>query len=39
MGRSQRMSAGTSILIDGSLAPLISANDILLEGMAQFITL
>jgi hypothetical protein len=33
------MSAGTSILIDGSLAPLINANDILLEGMAQFITL
>jgi hypothetical protein len=33
------MIAGTSILIDRSLAPLISANDILLEGMAQFITL
>jgi endonuclease/exonuclease/phosphatase family metal-dependent hydrolase len=39
MGRSQKMSAGTSILIVKSLAPLISANDILLEGMAQFITL
>jgi hypothetical protein len=29
----------TSILIDRSLAPLISANGILLEGKAQFITL
>jgi hypothetical protein len=33
------MNAGTSILIDRSLAPFISANDILLEGKAQFITL
>jgi hypothetical protein len=33
------MSASTSILIDKSLTPLINANDILLEGMAQFITL
>jgi endonuclease/exonuclease/phosphatase family metal-dependent hydrolase len=33
------MSEGTSILIDRSLAPLISANNILLEGKAQFITL
>jgi exonuclease III len=33
------MSAGTSILINISLAPLISANGILLEGKAQFITL
>jgi len=39
MGCSQRMSAGTSILVDRSLAPLISANDILLEGRAQYITL
>jgi hypothetical protein len=38
MGRSQRMSAGTSFLIDNFLAPLISANDILLECKAQFIT-
>ncbi len=38
MGRSQRMSVGTSILIDKSLAPLIIANDILLEGKVQFIT-
>jgi endonuclease/exonuclease/phosphatase family metal-dependent hydrolase len=33
------MNAGTSILINKSLAPLISANDILLKGRAQFITL
>jgi hypothetical protein len=33
------MSANTSILVDTSLAPLISANGILLEGKAQFITL
>jgi len=33
------MSASTSILIDRSLAPLINANDILLKGRAQFITL
>jgi hypothetical protein len=33
------MNAGTSILIDRSLAPLISANDIFLKGKAQFITL
>jgi endonuclease/exonuclease/phosphatase family metal-dependent hydrolase len=33
------MSAGTSILVDRSLAPLISANGILLEGRAQYITL
>jgi hypothetical protein len=39
MGRSQRMSMGTSILIDRSLAPLISAKNIFLEGRAQFITL
>jgi hypothetical protein len=39
MGHSQRMSADTSILIDRSLAPLISVNGILLEGRAQFITL
>ncbi len=38
MGRSQKMNTGTSILIDRSLAPLTSANDILLEGKAQFIT-
>jgi len=39
MGRSQKMNTGTSILIDKSLASLINANDILLKGKAQFITL
>jgi hypothetical protein len=38
MGRSQRINVGTSIFIDRSLAPLISVNDIILEGKAQFIT-
>jgi hypothetical protein len=33
------MSAGTSIFVDRSLAPFISANNILLESKAQFITL
>jgi exonuclease III len=33
------MSASTSILIDRSFAPLISANGILVKGKAQFITL
>jgi hypothetical protein len=33
------MSASTSILVDRSFAPLISANGILLERRAQFITL
>jgi len=32
------MNAGTSILIDKSLASLINANGILLKGKAQFIT-
>jgi hypothetical protein len=33
------MNASTSILINKSPAPLINANDILLESRAQFITL
>jgi hypothetical protein len=33
------MSTGTSILVNKSLAPLISGNNILLESKAQFITL
>jgi hypothetical protein len=33
------MSGGISILINRSLAPLINANGILLEGKAYFITL
>jgi hypothetical protein len=39
MGRSHRMNTGISILVDRSLAPFISANNIFLEGRAQFITL
>jgi exonuclease III len=39
MGRSQKMSAGTSILIDKSLASVINANDIFKKSKAQFITL
>jgi hypothetical protein len=38
MGHSQRLNAGTSILVDRSLAPQITSNDILLEGKTQFIT-
>jgi hypothetical protein len=33
------MSAGLSILVDRSLTPQITSNDILFEGRAQFITL
>jgi len=39
MGRSQRMSAGTSILVDRSLAPQVTSNGILLEGKTLYITL
>jgi hypothetical protein len=39
MGLSQQMSAGTAILIDKVIAPLISDNNTLLEGRAQYITL
>jgi endonuclease/exonuclease/phosphatase family metal-dependent hydrolase len=39
MGHSQRLSAGTSILVDRSLAPQITSNGIFLEGRVQFITL
>jgi len=35
MGRSQRMSASTSILVDRSLIPQITSNGIFLEGRAQ----
>jgi hypothetical protein len=35
----QRLSVGTSILVDRSLTPQITSNSILLEGKAQFITL
>ncbi len=39
MGRLQRLSACTSILVDKFLVPQMTSNDILLEGRAQFITL
>jgi hypothetical protein len=39
MGRSQRMSASTSIMVDKFLVPQITSNGILLEGKAQYITL
>jgi hypothetical protein len=38
-GRSQKMTASTSILVDRSLVPQITSNGILLEGRAQYITL
>jgi hypothetical protein len=38
MGRSQRMSASISILVDRSLAPQITSNGIFLEGRTQYIT-
>jgi len=38
MGRSQRLSVGTSIVVDRSFAPQITSNGILLEGRVQFIT-
>jgi exonuclease III len=39
MGRSQRTSAGTAILVDKSIAPLITENGKLADGRAQFITI
>jgi exonuclease III len=39
VGRSQRTSIGTSILVDKATAPLIIEHVILIEGRAQFITL
>ncbi|CAM6044951.1 unnamed protein product, partial [Sphagnum compactum] len=39
MGRSQRTSAGTAILVDRMTAPLVKENGILMEGRAQYITL
>lgn len=38
MERSQRTSASTAILVDRSIAPLVKASSILMEGCAQFIT-
>ncbi len=39
VGRSQRLSVGTSIMVDRSLAPQITSNNIFMEGRTQFITL
>jgi exonuclease III len=39
LGRSHRVSAGTAILVDKAIAPLITAHGTLMEGRAQFITL
>jgi endonuclease/exonuclease/phosphatase family metal-dependent hydrolase len=39
MGRSQRISAGTAILVDKSISLLITDHGTLVEGRAQFITL
>jgi exonuclease III len=39
MGRSQRTSAGTTILVDRRTAPLVVDSGILMEGRAQFIKL
>lgn len=39
MGRSQRISTGTAILVDKATAPLITTHGTLIEGRAQFITL
>ncbi len=38
-GRSQRIRAGTTILLDKIVAPFIIGHDILVAGRAQFITL
>jgi len=39
MGRSQRINAGSTILVDRAIAPVIKEHEILMEGHAQFITL
>lgn len=39
MGRSQKIRAGTAILVDRSTAPHIVGHGILVEGRAQYITL
>jgi hypothetical protein len=38
MGRSQRIRAGTTILLDKNVAPFIIGHGILVAGRAQFIT-
>jgi exonuclease III len=39
LGRSQRIRAGTAILIDRATTPLIKDHGILVEGRVQFVTL
>jgi hypothetical protein len=39
MGRSKRINAGTAILVDKTISPLITDHGILVEGRTQFITL
>jgi len=39
MGTSQRISAGTAILVDRTTTPLIKKDGILVEGRAQYVTL
>jgi hypothetical protein len=39
MGTSQRTCAGTAILLDRTIAPLVDDNGILVEGRAQFVKL
>jgi exonuclease III len=39
MGRSKRMSVGTAILVDKSIAPLVTAHGTLSEGRAQYVTI
>jgi hypothetical protein len=39
MGNSQRISAGTAILVDRMTAPLIKEDGILTEGRVQYVTL
>jgi hypothetical protein len=39
MGCSKRTSAGTAILVDKSIAPLIMAHGTLTEGRAQYVTI
>jgi exonuclease III len=39
MGRSKRISAGTAILVDKSIAPLVTAHGTLTEGRTQYVTI
>jgi hypothetical protein len=39
MGHSQRINAGTTILVDRAIAPLVKEHGILMEGRVQFIIL